>query len=170
MVSLFSQYLSHLDHFRSLRPSTTLCVFNGFTLLFDLPRLRTLSFLPNNRIVTILFAVACGIKAGLVGLESIEKRPLLKKPFAGSSLEDTSGIFNRSLFLWVNPLLWKGSKTNLTVEDLPILTDEITSASNPTTLADRWNKGKTRILYNIEQSLRVLQPINMAQMRCYGSL
>ncbi|KAJ5639919.1 P-loop containing nucleoside triphosphate hydrolase protein [Penicillium longicatenatum] len=140
MVSLFCLYLSHLEHFRSLRPSTTLCLFHGFALILDLPRLRTLSLLPNNRTVTIIFAVSLLSRTGVVILEAAEKRSLLKKPFSGSAIEATSGIFNRSLYLWVGGLLWKGSKTTLTVDNLPILDDDIKGASNPETLLEKWNK------------------------------
>lgn len=140
IVSLFCQYLSHLEHLRSLRPSTTLCLFNGFALLFDLPRLRTLSFLPHNRTITIIFATTSSIKAGVLALESIEKRFLLKKQFSGCAPEDTAGIFNRTLFLWVNGLLWKGSKSTLKLDDLPVLDNDIRQASHPDTLLDRWNK------------------------------
>ncbi|KAJ6002742.1 P-loop containing nucleoside triphosphate hydrolase protein [Penicillium sp. IBT 35674x] len=140
VVSLFCLYLSHLEHFRSLRPSTTLCLFHGFALILDLPRLRTLSLLPDNRTVTIIFAVSLLFRAGVVILEAIEKRSLLKKPFLGCAIETTSGIFNRSLYLWVSGLLWKGSRTTLTVENLPILDDDIKGASNPETLLDKWKK------------------------------
>ncbi|KAJ5246170.1 P-loop containing nucleoside triphosphate hydrolase protein [Penicillium chermesinum] len=140
VVSLFCLYLSHLEHFRSLRPSTILCLYHGFTLILDLPRLRTLSLLPDNQTVTVIFAVSLLSRAGVVILEATEKRSLLKKSFSGYAIETTSGIFNRSLYLWVSGLLWKGSKTTLTVDNLPILDDDIKRASNPEHLLDKWNK------------------------------
>ena len=141
---LTSLYLSHLEHIRSLRPSTVLCIYLGFTLLLDLPRIRTLSFLPENQTVTILFAASWVAKAITLVFESIEKRFLLKKAYENSALEATSGIFNRSLFWWLNELLWRGSKTTLTVDDLPILDDELTKASDPEKLLERWNKGEVK--------------------------
>jgi hypothetical protein len=92
--------------------------------------------------VTIIFAVSLLSRAGVVILEATEKRSFLKKPFSGCAIEATSGIFNRSLYLWVGGLLWKGSKTTLTVDNLPILDDDIKGASNPETLLEKWNKGQ----------------------------
>ncbi|KAJ5139829.1 P-loop containing nucleoside triphosphate hydrolase protein [Penicillium atrosanguineum] len=137
---LFAIYLSHLEHIRSLRPSTVLCVFLGTSSLLDLARMRTLSFMPHNRLVTILFAVGWLGKVIILVLESVEKRALLKKPFEGSSPEATGGVFNRSLFWWLNGLLRKGSKTTLTVETLPDLDEDIKQASNPQDLIQKWNK------------------------------
>lgn len=142
VTSLLAIYLSHLEHLRSLRPSTILCLFLGTSSLLDLARMRTLSFMPHNRPVTILFAVGWLGKVIILILESIEKRSLLKKPFEESSLEATSGVFSRSLFWWLNGLLWKGSKTTLTVETLPDLDEDIKQASNPQDLFQKWKKGK----------------------------
>ncbi|KAJ5950082.1 hypothetical protein N7454_001666 [Penicillium verhagenii] len=83
-----------------------------------------------------------GQPVALTILESTEKRFLLKKPFSGCAIEATSGIFNRCLSFWVSGLLWKGSKTTLTVDNLPILDDGIKGASNPETLLGKWNKGQ----------------------------
>ncbi|KAJ6119541.1 P-loop containing nucleoside triphosphate hydrolase protein [Penicillium sp. IBT 18751x] len=140
LTSFLAIYLSHLEHLRSLRPSTVLCLFLGTSSLLDLARMRTLSFVPHNRPVTILFAVGWLCKVIILILESIEKRSLLKKPFEESSLEATSGVFSRSLFWWLNGLLWKGSRTALTVETLPDLDEEIKQASNPQDLFQKWEK------------------------------
>ncbi|KAJ5157304.1 P-loop containing nucleoside triphosphate hydrolase protein [Penicillium canariense] len=139
-VSIFLLYLSHLEHMRSLRPSTIICLFLGSTVLLDLSRLRTLYFMPNNRPVTILFAVGCAGKIVNLVLESTEKRSLLKKGSDEIALESTSGIFSRSTFWWLNGLLRKGLKTNLTVDSLPDLDDAIKTASNPEELIKLWNK------------------------------
>lgn len=137
-------YLSHLEHIYSLRPSTILCLFFGFTIPFDLTRLRTLYYIPDNRPITLLFAVSVVVRAILVGLESTEKRHLLKKQFEGSAIETTTGIINRCLLWWVNDLLRKGSKTTLSVESLPVLADDIREASDPQQLAERWSKGTSQ--------------------------
>lgn len=166
-------YLSHLEHIRSLRPSSILCLFFGLTIPFDLARLRTLHFIPDNRLITLLFAVSVVGKAIILVLESTEKRHLLKKAFEGSAIETTGGIINRCLFWWINALLWKGSKTTLTVESLPVLADDIREASDPQQLAERWDKGNTFWLlvfsrlpgFNI-----LLQRTNTDQTRCYGPL
>jgi hypothetical protein len=97
--------------------------------------------MPNNRPVTILFAVGWLGKVIILVLESTEKRSLLKKPYEGCSLESTASTFNRALLWWLNGLLWKGSKTTLTVDNLPALDDALKTASNPEELIEKWNKG-----------------------------
>lgn len=97
--------------------------------------------MPRNRLVTILFAVGWIGRVVILVLESTEKRALLKKPFKGSALEATSGVFSRSLFWWLNGLLRKGSKTTLTVESLPDLDEDIKEASNPEDLIEKWKNG-----------------------------
>lgn len=97
--------------------------------------------MPDNRSVTILFAVGWLVKVIILVLESKEKRSLLKKPYEGCSLESTASTFNRTLFWWLNGLLWKGFKTTLTVDSLPELDDALKTASNPEELIEKWNKG-----------------------------
>lgn len=137
----FFLYLSHLEHIRSLRPSSILCLFFVLTIPFDLTRLRTLHFIPDNKPITLLFAGSILGKTIILVLESTEKTHLLKKAFEGSAIESTAGIINRCLFWWINDLLWKGSKNTLTVEGLPLLADDIRDASDPEQLAEKWNKG-----------------------------
>lgn len=141
VVSLLLLCLSHLEHLRSPRPSTIICLFLGFTLLFDLVRLRTLSFLQHNRTVTTTFAVGWLVKTIVLALESTSKKSFLKKPFSNGAPEATSGIYSRSLFWWLNGLLWKGSTTTLSVDDLPDLDDGLKAAANPQTLMEKWNQG-----------------------------
>lgn len=110
-------------------------------MLLDLARLRTLSFLQDNRAVTVLFTVSWVVKSTLLVVESTGKRSLLKKPFAGGAHEGTSGVFSRSLFWWLNGLLWKGSRNTLTIDDLPELDDDLKAAANPQALIEKWNQG-----------------------------
>ncbi|KAJ5085777.1 P-loop containing nucleoside triphosphate hydrolase protein [Penicillium argentinense] len=136
----FFLYLSHLEHIRSLRPSSILCLFFVLTIPFDLARLRTFYFMPDNQPITVLFAIGLVNKAVILVLESTEKRHLLKKAFEGSAVESTSGIISRFSFWGMNDLLAKGSKSTLTVESLPLLADDIREASDPQSLEERWDK------------------------------
>ncbi|KAJ6082006.1 hypothetical protein N7499_006880 [Penicillium canescens] len=139
LTSVFLLFFSHLEHLRSIRPSTILNVFLGFALLFDLARLRTLYFM-SNQTVTSLFAVSWVIKAIILVFEATEKRKLLKKAYENSPIESTSGVINRALFWWLRDLLWRGSKTTLTVDSLPSLDDDLKNASNSQSLFERWDK------------------------------
>lgn len=169
-------YLSHLEHVRSLRPSSILSLFFGFTLIFDLARLRTLHLIPENQPVAILFSVSLVGKVIVLALESTEKRHLLKKGFEGSAIETTGSIFNRYFFWWINDLLWKGSKSTLTIESLPVLADDIRDASDPQDLEKRWENGKSfkgfgiLAMYFAYFTDIYTQLINTDRTRCYGPL
>ncbi|CAG8415715.1 unnamed protein product [Penicillium salamii] len=137
-TSLALLYCSHLEHLRSIRPSTILNVFLFFTLLFDLTRLRTVHFMSSPRSVTTLLAISWMIKSITLLLEATEKRPLLKKTYENSPIESTSGVISRVTFWWLNHVLWLGSKSQLTVDSLPALDSDISAASDSTVLAEKW--------------------------------
>jgi hypothetical protein len=140
-------YLSHLEHLRTIRPSTIINVFLGFTLFFDLARLRTLYFMPVPSSVATWFAISCVIKSITLVLEAREKQSLLKKTYQNSPIESTSGVLNRAVLWWLNGLLWRGSKSQLTVDSLPALDDNITAASDPQSLFEKWEKGMLQICF-----------------------
>jgi hypothetical protein len=144
-TSLALLYLSHLEHLRSIRPSTILNGFLVFTLLLDLPRLRTLYFMTTSRSVTTLLAVSWFVKFAILILEAAEKRSLLKKTYVDSPIESTSGVLSRAVFWWLNSLLWQGSKAQLTIESLPALDSEIRDASIPDLLFVKWDSGMSHI-------------------------
>ncbi|KAJ5740408.1 P-loop containing nucleoside triphosphate hydrolase protein [Penicillium malachiteum] len=135
VASFACTYLSHLEHRFSVRPSTILCLFQGLTVLLDLSRLRTLSFIPNTP-----FAASWVVKAVILVLEATEKRSSLRKGFEKTAIEETSGVFSRTVFWWLNDLLWKGSNTTLTVDDLPILAEDLRVASDPQAIKEKWEK------------------------------
>jgi hypothetical protein len=152
LTALFLLFLSHLEHLRSIRPSTILNVFLSFTLLFDLARLRTLYFM-SNQAMTSLFALSCAIKAILLVFEATEKKKLLKKAYENSPIESTSGVINRALFWWLRDLLWRGSKTTLTVDSLPSLDDDLKNASTSQSLFDKWDNGELRDSKDIQKRI-----------------
>jgi ATP-binding cassette subfamily C (CFTR/MRP) protein 1 len=97
--------------------------------------------MPNSLSVTSLFATSWVIKSVTLVLEAREKQTLLRKTYENSSIESTSGVLNRAVFWWLNGLLWRGSKEQLTVDSLPALDSNITAASDPRFLFENWNKG-----------------------------
>jgi ATP-binding cassette subfamily C (CFTR/MRP) protein 1 len=58
------------------------------------------------------------VKALLLILETWEKRRLVRPMYASPAPEDWTGVINRSLFWWINPLLFRGARTSLSVGDL----------------------------------------------------
>jgi hypothetical protein len=137
---LFFLYASHLEHSRSLRPSTILSLYLGLSLVFDVIRGRTLWLSSSSRIIASLLSASAGLKVVMLVLEGTSKRPFLKKQYQDATPEAVSSIYNRSLFLWVNPFLWKGYRGVLAVDTLNVLDDDLVSASDPKALIESWNK------------------------------
>ncbi|KAI9147656.1 Canalicular multispecific organic anion transporter 2 [Paramyrothecium foliicola] len=132
--------VSYLEHVRSFRPSTSLCVYLGLSILLDLPRIRTLfALLPEHAVPRLLLASLC-IKVLLFLCELTEKRRLLLQQWRGLPSETTSGVMNRSLFIWLNENLIAGFRTLLTVNLLTPIDEEILAASEPTALKKRWQR------------------------------
>ncbi|KAJ5477032.1 hypothetical protein N7539_007176 [Penicillium diatomitis] len=139
-ISLSMPYLSHLEHTRSLRPSTIICLFMSMTLVLDIFRLRTFCLLPDNRLVTCLFASVYMSKTAILIVESIEKQQLLGPGSQSLPPEATANVFNRYLFWWTNGVLWLGLKRALTADSLPCIDDAIGAACVPKMLTEALEK------------------------------
>jgi ATP-binding cassette, subfamily C (CFTR/MRP), member 1 len=111
--------LSYLEHTRSVRPSTLLEVYLLVSLLLNIPQARTL-FLRHNEPTAIAAIFVATIGAMLIVwiLEARNKTKDLKEPYKEYPPEATHGVWNRTFFLWLNPLLVKGFKKLLSLDDL----------------------------------------------------
>ncbi|KAH2570366.1 hypothetical protein KXV42_008422 [Aspergillus fumigatus] len=135
--------LSCAEHLRSTTPSFLLNIYLLFTLLFDIAKTRTLwlrSSGQTDETIAILTSVTVGIKFLLLILEAVEKRHILRKGQSGYPPEATAGIFNRSFFLWLNPLFRSGFSKILDVEDLFDLDKHLSSRRLYSTLETLWDK------------------------------
>jgi hypothetical protein len=102
--------LSHLEHTKSIRPSALLNFYLFFSVLFDAVQLRTLWEIQGLETVAKVFSLAFIFKVALLVLEATEKGALLNTPYRSSAPEAKSGLYNRSLFWWLNPFLVVGFK------------------------------------------------------------
>lgn len=118
VASLVVFVLSRLEHSRGIRPSTLLNLYLLISLLFDTVQVRTLYLRHDDSAILGLFTASVGIKAILLLLEAKNKRSCLRPPYNRFSPETTSGIFNHSFFWWLNPILLKGFRSILTLDDL----------------------------------------------------
>ena len=134
--------MSFLEHLRSVRPSSLLCVYLGVSTVLDIARVRTLFFLPDSQTVAAVFLASFCVKILVFTLEVTEKRHLLLPGWQDESPEATSGVINRAMFIWVNNVFFRGFKTMLTVNTLTPLDAELLAASRPATLIERWEKSK----------------------------
>lgn len=118
IASLGLCLLSHLEHSRSIRPSP---IINGYillTLVFDIARVRTLFLDSNGRSIPSLFACMISVKVMVLLAEAIEKRSILLAPYRDLSPEETSGIYSKSFFFWLNELMTSGFRRVLHNHDL----------------------------------------------------
>jgi ATP-binding cassette, subfamily C (CFTR/MRP), member 1 len=110
---------SMLDGQRTIAPSTTIQAFMLFTTLFDTARLRTLVLLDIDAFARGTFAATIAFKALLLVAESRHKISHAKGlDTAEISIEKSSGLFSRSLLLWLNPLIVLGNRKTLEVGDM----------------------------------------------------
>ncbi|RDL30478.1 Uncharacterized protein BP5553_10356 [Venustampulla echinocandica] len=140
-VSLISVPLSHLEHKRSIRPSSILIVSLLFSTLFDIARTRTLWNITGNATISIMFSITLGVKVVLLSLEALGKRVLLKPLYKDAPSETTTGIIGQSMFWWLNPLLRRGYKVLISMDDLMTLDDDfVTTPDGKSGLYLQWEK------------------------------
>jgi ATP-binding cassette, subfamily C (CFTR/MRP), member 1 len=138
--------LSLLEHSRAIRPSSLLSIYFVVSLSLDAVQIRTLYLKHVEPKILGLFIADIVIKLILLLLESKSKRSYLKAPYNSYSPETTSGIFNRSFFWWLNPVVLIGFRKILTLDDL--YTSDLELLSEPLLLRmqNSWNICKSHIL------------------------
>ncbi|CAN8102283.1 unnamed protein product [Discula destructiva] len=135
--------LSHLEHTKSIRPSSLISVYLLATVIFDAARVRTqwlrtvpTSDAPYAGVLTASLTLKCAILI----LEAVEKRSLLFGLDRKVSRESTSGLLSRSTFWWLNGLLLSGFRHVLTLEALPEIYEKLDSTELASRLELAWEK------------------------------
>ncbi|KAH8805144.1 ABC multidrug transporter [Xylogone sp. PMI_703] len=134
--------LSHSEHRRSVKPSTLLTGFVLLTLLFDIARARTLWLRGISLTLTGVFTAATAVKFVVLLVETVEKRRLLRPGYCDYPPEATSGIINRSLFWWLNPLFLAGFCKTLEIRDLFTLDKRLLSENLHESIQIAWSEGR----------------------------
>lgn len=136
-------FLSRLEHSRSIQPSFILSVYLFTSVVFDAVQARTLFLRHDKPVVLGLFSTNIAIKLVLLGLESKTKRTYLRAPYKNFSPEATSGIFNRSFFWWINPILATGFRKLITLDDLFVTDTSLKSEVLLEEIQASWHKCKS---------------------------
>jgi hypothetical protein len=76
----------------------------------------------------------------LLVLESCSKRSYLKPAEDGYSPEELASVFSRSVFWWLNPILLRGNRKILALEDLYPLNHILESGSLKGRIVRSWEK------------------------------
>ena len=109
-----------------MTPSTIIGLYLLISLSFDAVRLRTF-FLLHERLAHSL-ALSLAVKTTVLIIEAVEKRAILINPYRDLPPEATSGIYNKSIFWWLNSLLFLGFNKTLKVDDLFTLDPSLASS------------------------------------------
>ncbi|KAK6335782.1 hypothetical protein TWF730_003159 [Orbilia blumenaviensis] len=117
--------VSSHEHVRNIRPSTLLSLALTVSIIFDIIRARTLIKIDFDNLLTALFTASIASKASVLLLEAKDKRVFLRSPDTEKPPEETSGLFSRSVFWWMTPLLRTGYSKILSFSDLWHLDDRI---------------------------------------------
>lgn len=112
--------LSHLEHNKTICPSSLLLTYLSTSVLLDATSLRTLWLLKSEKLVLkIVSSSSLAVKLALLTVESSRKaKYFINAEDKTRSPEETGGIFSNGLFSWLLPFLWTGFKNVLTLSDL----------------------------------------------------
>jgi hypothetical protein len=118
---------SHLEHGRTVRPSTLLLLYLGFSAPADALRARTLWSMPReNHPVAIVLTAFCACKIALFLAErgwKAMRSPTARQP----TPDERADILSRVFIWWLVPLFRLGRKTpELTSEGLPDIEFKLT--------------------------------------------
>ncbi|KIY02825.1 uncharacterized protein Z520_01290 [Fonsecaea multimorphosa CBS 102226] len=136
--------LSCFEHSRSVTPSTIIGLYLIVSFLFGAVQMRTFYLLPGYAAKNIanLLSLSLAIKFGVLVTEAVEKRGILLDPYRDLPPEATSGVYNRSVFWWLNPLLRLGFGKTLKLDDLYDLDDKLVSANVAARFGQAWAETK----------------------------
>jgi ATP-binding cassette subfamily C (CFTR/MRP) protein 1 len=142
IVTLALVALSSMEHTRSVRPSFIINTHLFFSTLLDLAQARTLWLLPEDGNLATVFTVCIAFNVVLLILESIEKKSFLKSPYRNYPPEVLGGIFNRSVFWWLNSLFLNGYRRVLNLDDLFETDEEPSSRKLQQRMRSTWEQSK----------------------------
>ncbi len=142
--------LSYMEQTRNIRPSTLLEAYLLASMVLDIPQARTLFLLrhsSNTAAIGAIFTASMGVKLVLWMLEAQSKTKHLKHAYKEYPPEATRGICNRTFFWWLNPLLLKGFRSLLSMEDLYTTDPALSSKLLGEKMQTAWDQqGKTKTL------------------------
>ncbi|KUJ15922.1 P-loop containing nucleoside triphosphate hydrolase protein [Mollisia scopiformis] len=158
LASVLVLPLSRLEHNRSIKPSSLLSVYLLVSVAFDAVQVRTLFLRHDESAILGLFTTSVGLKLVLLLLESLNKRKYLRAPYSTYPPESTSGVFGRSFFWWLNPMLATGFRRLMTLDDLFVTDNALLSEPLGEEMKKSWNKyrssGRWALAYAVFHSLR----------------
>ncbi len=143
LASLCTMAIITITHIYSLQSSSFLSMLFSLTMLFDITMARSYFFRETLSAIAALQVCVVALKLVLIVLEEVPKRSLYlsEELRSTASAETASGFWNRSLFVWLNPLLVFGWRNNFTIDNLPSIGEEFASERLFDRFSPHWIKG-----------------------------
>lgn len=116
-----------------------LSIYLSITILLDIAVVRSLFLRADLGAVGAVSAAAVAVKLLILALEEIPKRGSAAS--LKTSNEVASGLWNRSVFWWLNSTFRKGFKSFLFIDDLPSLDHQLDSHYLASRLSRKWESG-----------------------------
>ncbi|KAB5547143.1 canalicular multispecific organic anion transporter 1 [Coniochaeta sp. 2T2.1] len=126
VATVFIPLVSHVEHLKSVRPSSLLVVFLSLTSLFEATRVRT-HWLSENVSLAVALSVALGIRLVALYLEAQSKSGLLLARDEKIADEVLAGPISRTVFHWLNGLMTSGYRKLLGHNDFGPVDDRLLS-------------------------------------------
>ncbi|KAJ7079433.1 P-loop containing nucleoside triphosphate hydrolase protein [Mycena belliarum] len=140
--SLFVALLSHFEHWKTRRSSILLPLYLLATVLCDIARVRTFALLSTE--TTPFLATLCAslaVRTCMNVTENIGKAWLIDREL---SPEETAPFVSRLVFGWMVPLLMRGARSQLTLENLGPISDDFDSLRTWAAGSRQWERLRTR--------------------------
>jgi ATP-binding cassette subfamily C (CFTR/MRP) protein 1 len=117
-ASIATIILLAIEHNRSIRPSSVLQVYLVASLFSDAVQIRTLFHRGYVPIIARLQCSDLACQVLLLVIESLSKRRWVVPGEVPYSPEDFAGIVSRTVYFWLNPLMFKGNRQILSIDDV----------------------------------------------------
>ena len=133
---------------RSVQPSDMLVLYFSISSILFIPRLRSLWLLSSASVPKGLWTAIFTVTTIIAFVESLKKTRFLRPSYRGISLEEMTGFWGKSFFIWVLPLFQAGYSKLLQLDDIPKVDTDLQEQSTWTDLNRSWNsiQGRHRLL------------------------
>ncbi|KAF8217977.1 P-loop containing nucleoside triphosphate hydrolase protein [Mycena galopus ATCC 62051] len=142
VASIIAGVLSHFEHCKTRRSSILLPLYLFSSVLCEIVRVRT--FAHTGFLHTTFFAAVCasvGVRCCMNVTENTAKAWLIKETL---SPEETSPFVSRLVFGWMTPLLIRGARTQLTLDNLGPISDDFDSLRTWEQGSRQWERLRSR--------------------------
>jgi ATP-binding cassette subfamily C (CFTR/MRP) protein 1 len=133
-------FLVAFEHQRIVHPSSLLWLYLLASILSTAVRTRTLFIRGYEPIVSRLTASGFACNFVLLIIESLPKKSYLKPGDHEYGPEELAGIFSRSIFWWLTPILFLGNRKILKLADLYPLDRNLRSKPLQERIVIEWEK------------------------------